>query len=552
MPPKRKVPARRASIGKRVSFGGSSIISSPTTKLHTSLSGRPKRESTVGVDYKPPGLRRPNTFVKKLTNKKDAPPAPIAATPKKRGRPPKTESPTVTSPVKTAKTTAATPVKATRGRPKQSATAPTAASAARGRPKKAEVAAAPASLKKRKREEEESAAEPPKKRGRPPKTETATVAKPRKQLPVKVEKSAAKPTSSTKAKATPKKSTATEVKPAAKRGPKPKSAALPATSTKTTKAAATSEVKKAGGRPKGSKNKPKPADTDTEAKVFDDDLTPADIDDASDEQYWLMKAEPDTRIEKGVDVAYPIDKLAQAAEPEPWDGELVSHLLLVSLLISSLGVRNAVARNNMRAMRKGDLAFFYHSNCTEPGIVGVMRIAEEHAVDESAFDPEHPYYDEKSVREKPKWDCVKVEYVKKFAKPVSLKEVKSTPELSKMQLVSAARLSVQKVRPSEWRFVLKMADESEDLGVTSAVSGYEADTNGETDKDADKESIGLDEEDGDVDEDALAKYGKPDDPVVDEPLQEPNAASAIANGHTATVEDALIEENTTASAAGNA
>ena len=164
-------------------------------------------------------------------------------------------------------------------------------------------------------------------------------------------------------------------------------------------------------------------------------------------------------------------------------------------------------------MRKGDLAFFYHSNCKRPGIVGVMRIAEEHSVDESAFDPTHPYYDEKSDRSKPKWDCVKVEHVKKFNDIIDLKTLKATPELSQMQIASKAfsRLSVQKVTADQWRFVLKMANEPEDLGTVSPVSGYEADTNGETDKEAVEESVEIDDDAADqVEAQTLAAYGSPD------------------------------------------
>lgn len=147
----------------------------------------------------------------------------------------------------------------------------------------------------------------------------------------------------------------------------------------------------------------------------------------------------------------------------------------------------------MRAMRKGDLAFFYHSNCDVPGIVGVMRIAEEHSVDESAFDPAHPYYDEKSDRSKPKWDCVKVEFVKKFDNMVTLKTLKTTAELSEMQIASKSysRLSVQAVKPDEWLFVLKMAGEDPAVGQDGKPTkvfkagepeGYEAGTDGETEK----------------------------------------------------------------------
>ncbi|RMZ86899.1 hypothetical protein DV736_g5876, partial [Chaetothyriales sp. CBS 134916] len=168
-------------------------------------------------------------------------------------------------------------------------------------------------------------------------------------------------------------------------------------------------------------------------------------------QYWLMKAEPESRIEKGVDVKFSIDDLKAKTEPEGWDG-----------------VRNPVARNNMRAMRAGDLAFFYHSNCSNPGIVGVMRIVKEHEVDESAFDPAHPYYDPKSTREKPKWELVKVEFVKKFDAMMNLKELKSFAgpggALENMQTLKQSRLSVSSVQPKEWRFILQQVGERYDLG----------------------------------------------------------------------------------------
>ncbi|RMD40470.1 hypothetical protein DV735_g4678, partial [Chaetothyriales sp. CBS 134920] len=167
-------------------------------------------------------------------------------------------------------------------------------------------------------------------------------------------------------------------------------------------------------------------------------------------QYWLMKAEPETRLEKGVDVKFSIDDLRAKTEPEGWDG-----------------IRNPVARNNMRAMRKGDLAFFYHSNCKTPGIVGIMRIVEEHQVDESAFDPAHPYYDPKSTRDKPKWELVKVEFVKKFDTIVDLKQLKSFAgpggPLENMQTLKQSRLSVSSVQAKEWRFILDQVGEQYDF-----------------------------------------------------------------------------------------
>ncbi|RAO71465.1 uncharacterized protein BHQ10_007477 [Talaromyces amestolkiae] len=164
--------------------------------------------------------------------------------------------------------------------------------------------------------------------------------------------------------------------------------------------------------------------------------------------YWLMKAEPESRIVKGVDVKFSIDDLQAATEPEPWDG-----------------VRNPVARNNMRAMKQGDYAFFYHSSCKVPGIVGQMEIVKEHSVDESAFDPAHPYYDEKSSRENPKWECVHVEFRRKFEHPVTLETLKSYAlsgqALENMQTLRQSRVSVSRVSPQEWNFIMGLIDKQE-------------------------------------------------------------------------------------------
>lgn len=114
--------------------------------------------------------------------------------------------------------------------------------------------------------------------------------------------------------------------------------------------------------------------------------------------YWLMKAEPESRIEKGKDVKFSIDDLKNASAPEPWDGKhrIGPVFKSVALTMMFAGVRNLAgllsykieltlltmaARNNMRAMLKGDLAFFYHSNCKVPGIVGIMEIVQEHSTD---------------------------------------------------------------------------------------------------------------------------------------------------------------------------
>ncbi|OCL02019.1 DUF55-domain-containing protein, partial [Glonium stellatum] len=160
--------------------------------------------------------------------------------------------------------------------------------------------------------------------------------------------------------------------------------------------------------------------------------------------YWLMKAEPESRIENGQDVKFSIDDLMASDKPEPWDG-----------------VRNYGARNNMMAMKVGELAFFYHSNCKVPGIAGIMEIAQESSVDESAFDENHPYFDEKSSRDNPKWHLVHVAFKQKFPEIISLETLRSHAEpngpLEDMQLVKQSRLSVTKVTKAEWDFIMSLA-----------------------------------------------------------------------------------------------
>lgn len=166
---------------------------------------------------------------------------------------------------------------------------------------------------------------------------------------------------------------------------------------------------------------------------------------SSDKQYWLLKAEPETRLENGVDVRFSIDDLAAKTTPEPWDG-----------------IRNYAARNNLRAMKKGDMAFFYHSNCKEPGIVGIMEIVQEHSPDLSAHDPKAPYYDPKSKQSDPKWSVVHVEFRRKFKVPITLKELRemgTAGPLENMQLLKQSRLSVSRVRAEEWEHLLHVAED---------------------------------------------------------------------------------------------
>ena len=114
--------------------------------------------------------------------------------------------------------------------------------------------------------------------------------------------------------------------------------------------------------------------------------------------FWLMKSEPD---------AYSIENLEKEKETI-WDG-----------------IRNYQARNFMRKMEIGDQAFFYHSNCKPPGIVGLMKIINKNLIDPTQFDQNSKYYDSKSDKSNPRWDCVKVQFLFKSKEIISLQELKS-------------------------------------------------------------------------------------------------------------------------------
>jgi len=105
------------------------------------------------------------------------------------------------------------------------------------------------------------------------------------------------------------------------------------------------------------------------------------------------------------------------------------------------GVRNYQARNNMRAMRKGDFGFFYHTG-EEKRIVGIVKVVKE----------AHP----ESTDGSGLWECVDVAAVRDLPKPVTLAEIKATPKLEDMVLVRVSRLSVQPVTEAEWRKICAM------------------------------------------------------------------------------------------------
>jgi predicted RNA-binding protein with PUA-like domain len=151
--------------------------------------------------------------------------------------------------------------------------------------------------------------------------------------------------------------------------------------------------------------------------------------------YWLMKSEPDV---------FGIDHLAACPQQtEPWDG-----------------VRNYQARNMMRdEMKVGDRVFFYHSNCDEPGIVGIMEVVTGGYPDHTAFDPDQKYFDPKSDPEKPRWFMVDVRYQRHLGRNISLKELKQYAHgpLEGMPLVRKGnRLSIMPVTQEQWNFILSL------------------------------------------------------------------------------------------------
>ena len=146
-------------------------------------------------------------------------------------------------------------------------------------------------------------------------------------------------------------------------------------------------------------------------------------------QYWLMKSEPD---EASID-----DLAAAPGQTLPW-----------------VGVRNYQARNFMRdTMQIGDLAFFYHSSCAQPGIAGICRIASEPYPDETQFAAVNPYFDPKSARDNPRWWLRDVAFECK-TRLLTLAELRACPELAGMRLLARGnRLSVMPVSSGEWQFI---------------------------------------------------------------------------------------------------
>jgi predicted RNA-binding protein with PUA-like domain len=126
------------------------------------------------------------------------------------------------------------------------------------------------------------------------------------------------------------------------------------------------------------------------------------------------------------------------------------------------GVRNYQARNMMRdEMKKGDLVFFYHSNCKEPGIVGIAEVVKEGYPDFTAVDPDAKYYDPKSDPDNPRWFMVDIRYKRKLKRNITLQELKNHPQLEEMLLLRKGnRLSVLPVSKKHWDFILKLENKT--------------------------------------------------------------------------------------------
>jgi predicted RNA-binding protein with PUA-like domain len=150
-------------------------------------------------------------------------------------------------------------------------------------------------------------------------------------------------------------------------------------------------------------------------------------------RYWLMKSEPSV---------FSIDDLAAAKDQTTrWDG-----------------VRNYQARNLLRHdIAVGDGVIFYHSSADPPAAAGTAEVARAGYPDPTQFDPRDGHFDRDSQRDDPRWFSVDIKFESKFARPVTLPELRAAPALKEMVLLRrGSRLSVQPVSAGEWKQILKM------------------------------------------------------------------------------------------------
>jgi predicted RNA-binding protein with PUA-like domain len=152
--------------------------------------------------------------------------------------------------------------------------------------------------------------------------------------------------------------------------------------------------------------------------------------------YWLMKSEPDV---------FGIDDLAKSPRKTThWDG-----------------VRNFQARNFMRDdMRRGDRAFFYHSSCDEPGVVGIVEIVKEGYPDHTAFDQHDDHFDPDSDPANPRWYMVDVRLERKFRRTITLATLREHEKRALQGLAllkRGQRLSITPVSAAHWQFIVDLA-----------------------------------------------------------------------------------------------
>jgi len=148
--------------------------------------------------------------------------------------------------------------------------------------------------------------------------------------------------------------------------------------------------------------------------------------------YWIFKSEPDE---------YGIDHLAaETKQTARWDG-----------------IRNYQARNNLRdKVNKGDRVLFYHSSCKHIGMAGVMEVVTAAYPDPAQFDPDSKYYDAKATQAEPRWFCVDVRLVEKFAELIPTSALKADPVTAQLSIFRQGRLSIAPVSPQEWAAVQRL------------------------------------------------------------------------------------------------
>lgn len=151
--------------------------------------------------------------------------------------------------------------------------------------------------------------------------------------------------------------------------------------------------------------------------------------------HWLIKSEPSTF---GVD-----DLTKRPRKTTHWDG-----------------VRNFQARNFLRdQMQRGDLAFFYHSSCEVPAIVGVVKVVKAGYPDHTAFDRKDKHYDADSDPENPRWYMVDVQLQRKLKQPITLDTLRTHADdaLRGLALLKRGnRLSITPVSDAHWKFILSL------------------------------------------------------------------------------------------------